>query len=172
MPSGKHLTIKVLGEQLEFVSSVGLFRWPFSLCFFGWQGDSELHRHNSYSKHNYGRLSIKSGKRVYFTENVGSRFFDNAHQSYFFYFALKEVLEAFSEKAQADAEDQPFVTDEVLIKHGTPAEAIIETAREQDCGIIVVGTHGHGTFADVFVGSTAKWITKHSPIPVLVIRLP
>ena len=86
--------------------------------------------------------------------------------------AIKEVLEAFSEKARADAQEQTFVTDEVLIKHGTPAEAIVETAQEQNCDLIVVGTHGHGTFADVFVGSTAKWIIKHSPIPVLVIRLP
>ena len=86
--------------------------------------------------------------------------------------AIKEVLEAFSDKAQADAPEQSFVTDEVLIKRGTPAEAIVETAREQHCDLIVVGTHGHGTFADFFVGSTAKWIIKHSPIPVLVIRLP
>jgi nucleotide-binding universal stress UspA family protein len=86
--------------------------------------------------------------------------------------ALKEVLQAFSDEAMADAADQTFVTDEVLIKRGTPAEAIVETAKEQNCDLIVVGTHGHGTFADVFVGSTAKWIIKHSPIPVLVIRLP
>jgi len=86
--------------------------------------------------------------------------------------AIKEVLEAFSEEAQGGADEQTFVTDEVLIKHGTPAEVIVETAREQKCDLIVVGTHGHGTFADVFVGSTAKWIIKHSPIPVLVIRLP
>jgi nucleotide-binding universal stress UspA family protein len=86
--------------------------------------------------------------------------------------AMKEVLEAFSEEAQTSADEQTFVTDEVLIKKGTPAEVIVETAREQNCDLIVVGTHGHGTFADVFVGSTAKWIIKHSPIPVLVIRLP
>jgi nucleotide-binding universal stress UspA family protein len=85
--------------------------------------------------------------------------------------AIKEILEAFSEKAQADAEDQAFVTDEVLIKHGAPAEVIVETAQELNCDLIVIGRHGHGTFSDVFVGSTAKWIIKHSPIPVLVIRL-
>ena len=86
--------------------------------------------------------------------------------------ALREVLEAFSEEAQTSEDEQTFVTDEVLIKNGTPAEVIVETARDQNCDLIVVGTHGHGTFADVFVGSTAKWIIKHSPIPVLVIRLP
>jgi nucleotide-binding universal stress UspA family protein len=86
--------------------------------------------------------------------------------------AIKEVLEAFSEEARADAQEQTFVTDEVLIKHGAPAEVIVETAQELNCDLIVVGTHGHGTFSDVFVGSTSKWIIKHSPIPVLVIRLP
>jgi nucleotide-binding universal stress UspA family protein len=86
--------------------------------------------------------------------------------------ALKEVLEAFSEEVKADSKDQAFVTDEVLIKHGAPAEVITETAQKQNCDIIVMGTHGHGTFADFFVGSTTKWVIKHSSIPVLVIRLP
>jgi nucleotide-binding universal stress UspA family protein len=86
--------------------------------------------------------------------------------------AIQEVLEAFSERTQADAQDQAFVTDEVLIKNGVPAEVIVETAQERNCDLIVVGTYGHGTLADVLVGSTAKWVLKNSPIPVLVIRLP
>jgi nucleotide-binding universal stress UspA family protein len=84
--------------------------------------------------------------------------------------ALKEVLEAFSEETLADAEDQTFVTDEVLIKHGTPAEVIVDTAQEMNCDLIVMGNRGHGTITEVFVGSTAKWVVKHSPIPVLIIR--
>jgi nucleotide-binding universal stress UspA family protein len=35
-----------------------------------------------------------------------------------------------------------------------------------------MGTHGQSVIADVLVGNTAKWAIKHSPIPVLVIRLP
>jgi nucleotide-binding universal stress UspA family protein len=35
-----------------------------------------------------------------------------------------------------------------------------------------MGTYGHNSFADVFVGSTAKRVIKNSPIPVLVIQLP
>ncbi len=85
---------------------------------------------------------------------------------------LKDVLDAFSEEAKADVKNQTFITDEVLIRHGTPAEVIAETAKEQNCDLIIMGTHGHGTFADVFVGSTAKWVIRQSPIPVLVIRLP
>ena len=87
--------------------------------------------------------------------------------------ALKEVLEAFSEEAQAEAKDQwTFMTDEILIRPGNPAEVIVDAAQAQNCDLIVMGTHGHGTFTEVFVGSTAKRVIKHSPIPVLVIRLP
>ena len=86
--------------------------------------------------------------------------------------ALKEVLEAFSEKAKTDAENQGFVTDEILIKSGAPAETIVQTAQEQHCDLIVMGTHGHGVIANVLIGSTAKWVVRHSPIPVLVVRLP
>ena len=84
--------------------------------------------------------------------------------------AIKEVLEAFSDEAKA--QEQIFVTDEVLIKNGVPAEVIVDTARDRNCDLIVVGTHGHGTLTDVLVGSTAKWVLKNSTIPVLVIRLP
>ena len=86
--------------------------------------------------------------------------------------AIREILEAFSEEAQAAGDDQTFVTDEILIKNGTPAEVIVETSQELKCDLIVIGTHGHSSFADVFVGSTAKRVIKNSPIPVLVIRLP
>jgi nucleotide-binding universal stress UspA family protein len=87
--------------------------------------------------------------------------------------AMKEVLEAFSEEARSEANDQPsFITDEILIRPGTPAEVIVDTAQELNCDLIVMGTRGHGTFTDVFVGSTAKRVIKNSAIPVLVIRLP
>jgi nucleotide-binding universal stress UspA family protein len=86
--------------------------------------------------------------------------------------AIKEVLQAFSEEANANAEDQTFVTDEILIKNGAPAEIIVQTAKERNCDLVVMGTHGHGVIADVLIGSTAKWVVRQSPIPVLVIRLP
>jgi nucleotide-binding universal stress UspA family protein len=86
--------------------------------------------------------------------------------------AIKEVLQAFSEEVNTGAKDQTFVTDEILIKNGTPPEIILQTAKEKNCDLIVMGTHGHGVIADVLIGSTAKWVVRQSPIPVLVIRLP
>jgi len=86
--------------------------------------------------------------------------------------ALREVLEAFSEKAKTQVENQNFVTDEILIKSGAAAETIVQTAQDRQCDLIVMGTHGQGVIADILMGSTAKWVVRHSPIPVLVIRLP
>lgn len=86
--------------------------------------------------------------------------------------ALKAVLEAFTEEAKTNGQDQAFDTDEVLIKRGIPAEIIIETAKELSCDLIVMGTHGHSAIADVLIGGTARRVVRESPIPVLVIRLP
>ena len=86
--------------------------------------------------------------------------------------AIKEVLQAFSEEVKADEEDQTFVTEEILIKDGAPAEIIVQTAIDQNCDLIVMGTRGHGVIAEVLIGSTAKWVIRQSLIPVLVIRLP
>ena len=86
--------------------------------------------------------------------------------------AIKEVLQAFSEEVNVDAKDQAFVTDEVLILNGEPAEIIVQTAKEKNCDLIVMGTHGHGGITDVLIGSTAKRVVRQSTIPVLVIRLP
>ena len=86
--------------------------------------------------------------------------------------AIKEVLQAFSEEINAKAADQTFVTDEILIKNGVPSEIILQTAKELNFDLIVMGTHGHSVIADVLIGSTARRVVRQSPIPVLVIRLP
>lgn len=86
--------------------------------------------------------------------------------------AMQEVIQAFSEEVNANKENRTFNTDEILIKDGVPAEIIVQTAEKQNCDLVVMGTHGHGAIADVLIGSTARWVIKHSPVPVLVIRLP
>jgi nucleotide-binding universal stress UspA family protein len=86
--------------------------------------------------------------------------------------ALKEVLQAFCEEAKTNSECQDFTTDEILIRSGAPAEMIVQTAQERNCDLIVMGTHGVGIIEEILIGSTARWVVRHSPIPVLVIRLP
>ena len=48
--------------------------------------------------------------------------------------------------------------------------AIIDTARENDCDLIVMGSHGHGGFKHLMLGSETTRVLSHTKIPVLVYR--
>jgi nucleotide-binding universal stress UspA family protein len=86
--------------------------------------------------------------------------------------AIREIIQAFYQETLADDTAFGQMADEILIKSGAPAEVIVQTAQELNCDLIVMGTRGQGFISDILVGSTAKWVLKHSSIPVLVIRLP
>ena len=53
---------------------------------------------------------------------------------------------------------------------GIAGEAIVEYAMQNDFTLIAIATHGHGAARRFFVGSTADFVTHHSPLPVLLIR--
>ncbi|UJF30184.1 universal stress protein [Kaistella sp. 97-N-M2] len=58
---------------------------------------------------------------------------------------------------------------EHLLKQGIAGDIILDYAKEQNAGYIVMGSHGRSGIYDVFVGSLTKELTRRSPIPVLVI---
>jgi nucleotide-binding universal stress UspA family protein len=58
-----------------------------------------------------------------------------------------------------------------VISSGHPAEEIIKEAERLRCNLIILGSHGKGALAAVFLGSvTYGVIHKETHIPVLVIR--
>jgi nucleotide-binding universal stress UspA family protein len=86
--------------------------------------------------------------------------------------AIKEALHQFSEDVKEQQKGAGFTTDEIIVERGNPVEEIIKNAEERNCDLIVMGTHGQGTLADVMLGSTARRVIRRSKIPVLVVRLP
>jgi universal stress protein A len=50
------------------------------------------------------------------------------------------------------------------------AEAIVEYAKKAHVDVIVVGTHGRGPVAHLFMGSVAEKVVRTAPCPVLVVR--
>jgi nucleotide-binding universal stress UspA family protein len=52
---------------------------------------------------------------------------------------------------------------------GFPKEEILNTAKEWDADIIVMGTHGRTGLAHFFLGSIAEHVVRHACVPVLVI---
>jgi nucleotide-binding universal stress UspA family protein len=85
---------------------------------------------------------------------------------------IGEILDQFSEKAKADFGEHAIPDDETIVKKGNPVEVILETADENSCDLIVMGTHGRGSLVDAMMGSTARRVVRRSQKPVLVVRLP
>ena len=86
--------------------------------------------------------------------------------------AIRDALHQFSEDAKEGREGEGFVTDDIIVVRGNPVEEILKYCSEKNCDLIVMGTHGQGTLADVMMGSTARRVLRRSPKPVLVVRLP
>ena len=86
--------------------------------------------------------------------------------------AIKEALHQFSEDVKEKQEGAGFSTDEIIVERGNPVEEILRNTEERNCDLIVMGTHGQGTLADVMLGSTARRVIRRSKMPVLVVRLP
>jgi len=58
---------------------------------------------------------------------------------------------------------------EKVVAEGRPVEVLLETAKEHDAALIVVGSHGQGAVSAAFLGSTALKLLHHSKLPVLVV---
>jgi nucleotide-binding universal stress UspA family protein len=55
------------------------------------------------------------------------------------------------------------------VKIGTPAEVIIEFAREKNIDIIIMATHGRTGISRFMIGSVAEKTIRQSTIPLLII---
>lgn len=51
-----------------------------------------------------------------------------------------------------------------------PAEAIVECAKDRDCDLIVMASHGRRGLSKLLLGSETTRVLTHSSVPVLVCR--
>ena len=84
----------------------------------------------------------------------------------------KESIKSFCDEVSAQAPSCPFIADEIVVKIGEPVEEIMELMESSNCDLVVMGAHGHGTFADKFIGSTSRRVLMKCKKPVLIVRLP
>lgn len=95
--------------------------------------------------------------------------------------ALVEDSSAFEKKAaeraesvlafvQTIAQQEGVQCDTVMTTSERPHEAIIKAARERDCDLIVMASHGRRGVEGFFVGSETVKVLTNSKIPVLVHR--
>lgn len=79
---------------------------------------------------------------------------------------MKERFALFEERAKAHGISVELA-DEI---DSSPAEAIVRTARLNECDLIVMSSHGRRGMQKLLLGSQTSEVLVKTPIPVLVIR--
>ena len=77
------------------------------------------------------------------------------------------------EKALGEAREyleKRGVKGEFIAGTGRPADVIVQEAEESGADLIVVGTRGHGSAKQLFLGSVSTNVVHHAPCDVLVVR--
>ena len=59
---------------------------------------------------------------------------------------------------------------EKCVRVGRASFEIVAEARELNCDLIVLGTHGHSALKNLLMGSTAEEVIRHAGSPVLIVR--
>jgi nucleotide-binding universal stress UspA family protein len=80
--------------------------------------------------------------------------------------SAKQILGGVEEMARATG----VVCDAVHIPEQFPAEGIVAFARQHDCDLIVMASHGRRGLSRLFLGSQANSVVTHSEVPVLICR--
>jgi nucleotide-binding universal stress UspA family protein len=62
------------------------------------------------------------------------------------------------------------VAAQVSLPDAQPAQGILETADEQKVDLIVLGSHGRGTFVNLLLGSTSERVLRYAKVSVLIAR--
>lgn len=70
--------------------------------------------------------------------------------------------------AQAKAAGVPYET--VQVENDRPYEAIIETAAQKGCDLIIMSSHGRRGISALLLGSETSKVLTHCKVPVLVHR--
>ena len=97
---------------------------------------------------------------------------------------LKEVLEgteyqeALDKKAEtvlsyyknALDDRSPAPNVETMVKGGHPAEQIVETAKEEDVSMILIGSQGKRAGSRMLMGSVSREVANSADRPVLIVK--
>ena len=59
---------------------------------------------------------------------------------------------------------------EEIVRVGDPGREIVRAAENWRADLIVLGTHGRNALGRLLMGSTAEWVFRHAPCPVLIVR--
>ncbi len=82
---------------------------------------------------------------------------------------VEQVEQLASTSLDATGRDVPEITQRI-VRTGHAREVIPATAQEIGADVIVVASHGRRGVSQLFIGSVAEHVVRHSVVPVLVVR--
>jgi len=85
---------------------------------------------------------------------------------------VKSRLEEFCKKAEPQIGTCVDLVEKILVPVGHPPEEILNAANDENCDLIVMGTHGKGFLAHTFLGSVSDAVLRRTRKPVFIIPLP
>lgn len=72
--------------------------------------------------------------------------------------------------SEVTAEIPPSVPLHISVLEGHPATEIAKAAKDFDCDMIVIASHGRTGFQHILIGSVAEAVTRHADCPVLIVK--
>ncbi len=85
---------------------------------------------------------------------------------------IKKRLEEFCRQEAQEAPQCLARVTGILVRPGYPVEEILKVAGEEDCNMIILGTHGKGFLKQTFLGSVAHSVLERADRPVFIVPLP
>lgn len=84
--------------------------------------------------------------------------------------AAREARELLDEVAKEIEADGGKVVESHIVPGEKPAEEIVKLTREQDVGLVVVGSRGLGRLQHAVQGSVSSTVVREAECPVLVVH--
>ena len=88
---------------------------------------------------------------------------------------IRQIENRLAEFAKQELKDDPDTLNRVVtivVRFGDPAEEILKKAKETNCDIVIMGTHGKGLIEHTFLGSVSEKVLHRISKPVYIIPLP
>ena len=78
-----------------------------------------------------------------------------------------KILNYYKDALQANL---PAPNVETMVRAGHPAEMIVETAKEEDVSMILIGSKGKRASTSLLMGSVSREVVKTADRPVLIVK--
>jgi nucleotide-binding universal stress UspA family protein len=83
---------------------------------------------------------------------------------------MRSIGQQILDSYEAKVNERRLQNVRMLLQEGDAAQRIMETANEEKCGLLLIGSRGRGGFKELLLGSVSHKVTNHADYPVLVVK--